>query len=72
MLVLPLVLVVGVALAADWKVTNVDRTIDLTSQIVKVSSQLTLVNTGSSDANYVEVLLSSKENEHLSYISAQE
>ncbi|VDK50659.1 unnamed protein product [Cylicostephanus goldi] len=41
-------------------------------QIVKVSSQLTFSNTGSSDANYVEVLLSKEEDEHLSYISAQE
>ncbi|CAJ0600819.1 unnamed protein product [Cylicocyclus nassatus] len=72
MLVLPLILIVGVAFAADWKVANVERTIDLSSQIVKVSSQLTLSNTGSSDANYVEVVLSNEENEHLSYISAQE
>ncbi|KIH69235.1 ribophorin I [Ancylostoma duodenale] len=41
-------------------------------QIVKVTSQLTLLNTGTSEANSVEVLLSSEENDHLSYISAQE
>ncbi|ETN78503.1 ribophorin I [Necator americanus] len=69
---LPLVLCVGVAVASDWKVTKVDRTIDLSSQIVKISSQLTLVNVGTSEANSVEVLLTKEENEHLSYISAQE
>ncbi|EPB80392.1 ribophorin I [Ancylostoma ceylanicum] len=72
MRVFPLVLLVGATLAADWKVVNVERTIDLTSQIVKVTSQLTLLNTGTSEANSVEVLLTSEENDHLSYISAQE
>ncbi|RCN32506.1 ribophorin I [Ancylostoma caninum] len=72
MRVFSLILLVGAALAADWKVVNVERTIDLTSQIVKVTSQLTLLNTGTSEANSVEVLLSSEENDHLSYISAQE
>ncbi|VDL67174.1 unnamed protein product [Nippostrongylus brasiliensis] len=40
--------------------------------IVKVTTQLTLTNTGRSEANSVELLLTAKESEHLSYISAQE
>ncbi|KAK6040691.1 ribophorin I, partial [Cooperia oncophora] len=72
MWVLPLFLFVGLAVAADWKVVNVDRTIDISSQIVKVSSQLTLSNTGSTEANTVEILVPKEESDHLAYIAAQE
>ncbi|VDO76525.1 unnamed protein product [Haemonchus placei] len=72
MRVLLLFLVVSLAAAADWKVVNVDRTIDISSQIVKVSSQLTLSNDGSAEANSVDILVPSEESEHLAYIAAQE
>uniref|UniRef100_A0A7I4YJB4 Dolichyl-diphosphooligosaccharide--protein glycosyltransferase subunit 1 n=1 Tax=Haemonchus contortus TaxID=6289 RepID=A0A7I4YJB4_HAECO len=72
MRVLLLFLVVSLAVAADWKVVNVDRTIDISSQIVKVSSQLTLSNDGSAEANSVDILVPSEESEHLAYIAAQE
>ncbi|PIO62950.1 ribophorin I [Teladorsagia circumcincta] len=72
MRVLPLFLFVGLAAAADWKVINVERTIDISSQIVKVSSQLTLSNTGSTEANAVEILVPTEESDHLAYIAAQE
>ncbi|CAJ0595202.1 unnamed protein product [Cylicocyclus nassatus] len=33
-----LILIVGVAFAADWKVANVERTIDLSSQTISPAS----------------------------------
>ncbi|KAK6028631.1 ribophorin I [Ostertagia ostertagi] len=69
MRVLPLFLFVGLAVAADWKVINVERNIDISSQIVKVSSQLTLSNTGSTEANAVEVLIPTEESDHLAYMA---
>uniref|UniRef100_A0A0K0CXY1 Dolichyl-diphosphooligosaccharide--protein glycosyltransferase subunit 1 n=1 Tax=Angiostrongylus cantonensis TaxID=6313 RepID=A0A0K0CXY1_ANGCA len=65
-------LFVGITSASDWKVVNVERTVDISSQIVKVLSQLTLSNSGSTDANSVDIVISKKESGHLSYISAEE
>lgn len=62
----------GVAFAADWKVIKVERIVDVSSQIVKVSSQLTLLNSGSAEANSVDIIITKEESEHLSYISAHE
>lgn len=39
---------------------------------MKVSAQLTLANTGSTEANAVDILIPVEESERLSYISAQE
>ncbi|KAJ1346200.1 hypothetical protein KIN20_000930 [Parelaphostrongylus tenuis] len=65
-------LILGVTFAADWKVVTVERTVDISSQIVKVSSQLTLFNSGSGDANSVDIIISKEESGHLSYIFAEE
>ncbi|KAK5965802.1 Dolichyl-diphosphooligosaccharide--protein glycosyltransferase subunit 1 [Trichostrongylus colubriformis] len=72
MRVFPLFFLMGLAFADDWKIVNVERTIDISSQIVKVSSQLTLSNTGSAEANSVEVLVPTEEIGRLAHISAQE
>lgn len=55
----------GVSLSAT-------RTIDLTSQIVKIKVEYEIKNTGSSELKYFVHVMDSKETENLAYISANE
>ncbi|PAV63078.1 hypothetical protein WR25_19851 [Diploscapter pachys] len=56
----------------EWKVTDVDRTVDLTSQVIKVQSTVTFENVGASEQNSVKIVLSEKEDAHLAYLQVQE
>uniref|UniRef100_A0A1I7W677 Dolichyl-diphosphooligosaccharide--protein glycosyltransferase subunit 1 n=1 Tax=Heterorhabditis bacteriophora TaxID=37862 RepID=A0A1I7W677_HETBA len=48
-----------------WKVVDVDRTVDISSQIVKITAELTLENGGASHATSVDIIL--KLSNHLIY-----
>lgn len=57
-------------LNADFIITKVDRSIDLTSQLVKISSQITLKNTGNEATNDVVIGVDENQIKYLSYIEA--
>ncbi|CAD6194861.1 unnamed protein product [Caenorhabditis auriculariae] len=65
-----LVALCGLAFAETWKTIDIDRTIDVSSQIVKITALHTLENTGD-EAKTVQIALSDDENAHLAYLSAQ-
>nr|CAG4634736.1 EOG090X04O4 [Alona affinis] len=52
-------------------IKSADRTIDVTSQLVKITHRLTLSNTGKSAINSFDFTVDAKSQEHLSYIKAQ-
>ncbi|CCD62020.1 Dolichyl-diphosphooligosaccharide--protein glycosyltransferase subunit 1 [Caenorhabditis elegans] len=61
----------GAVFAEDaWKAANVDRTIDATSQIVKVSTLYSFENVGNGPQSKVLIALSKEESATLSFISA--
>ena len=55
-------------LHADLIVTNVDRTIDLSTQIPKITSQVTLENKGSSAAREFLLAIEEDSASNLSYL----
>ena len=52
-------------------ITNADRTIDISSQLVKVNHKLTLSNNGQSDASDFIFAVSAGSHGKLSHVSAQ-
>ncbi|CAP26595.1 Protein CBG05717 [Caenorhabditis briggsae] len=61
----------GAVFAQDaWKAVNVDRTIDATSQIVKISTLYSFENTGTGPQSKVLIALSKEEATGLSHITA--
>uniref|UniRef100_A0A8R1DFK8 Dolichyl-diphosphooligosaccharide--protein glycosyltransferase subunit 1 n=1 Tax=Caenorhabditis japonica TaxID=281687 RepID=A0A8R1DFK8_CAEJA len=61
----------GAAFAEDaWKAANIDRTIDATSQIVKISTLYAFENVGAGPQSTVLVALSPEETRGLSLITA--
>lgn len=67
-----LLFVFGVSFAADSGivVSEVDRTIDLTTQLVKMVHKMTFTNSGSSEAKNVQFALESKVADYLAFIEA--
>ncbi|KAL7291091.1 dolichyl-diphosphooligosaccharide--protein glycosyltransferase subunit 1 [Trichogramma pretiosum] len=51
-------------------IKNADRTIDLHSQLTKITNKLVVENTGKSPVKYVLFALDAKQREQLSYVSA--
>ena len=51
-------------------IKNVDRTIDLHSQITKITNKLVIENTGKSPVRNFIFASDARQNDHLSYISA--
>lgn len=66
-----LVGIISTVAAQDLVIKSADRTIDLTSQLVKITQRLTLSNTGKSAVSSFEVAIDAKSQEHLSYFKAQ-
>lgn len=66
-LLLAFVIFVQAQLNAQLIVTKVDRSIDLTSQLVKVSSQVTIKNSGSGSTNDVLIAIEEQQLQYLSY-----
>ncbi|EGT47750.1 hypothetical protein CAEBREN_01836 [Caenorhabditis brenneri] len=61
----------GAVFAEDvWKAVNVDRTIDATSQIVKISTLYTFENLGTGPQSKISIGLSKEEAAGLSHITA--
>ena len=60
------------AIDAEIENKNVDRTIDLTSQLVKISYKITLNHLGKKPINAYSFVLTENEREHLSHISAKD
>lgn len=50
--------------------TNVERSIDLASQLAKVTTKITVDNKGSTPVKYYLVAFTSEEKQHLSYVGA--
>jgi len=66
-----LVGIISTVAAQDLVIKSADRTIDLTSQLVKITQRLTLSNTGKSAVSSFEFAIDAKSQEHLSYFKAQ-
>lgn len=60
------------AIDADIENKNVERTIDLTSQLVKISYKITLNHVNKRNINAYSFVIPSNEREHLAYISAKD
>lgn len=52
-------------------IKNAERSIDVTSQLVKITHRLTLSNTGKSAVSSFDFTIDAKSQEHLSYLKAQ-
>ncbi|XP_075552189.1 dolichyl-diphosphooligosaccharide--protein glycosyltransferase subunit 1 [Dermacentor variabilis] len=50
--------------------TNVDRNVDLQSQLVKISTKITAENKGSSPVKYYHIALTGEEKHHLAFVGA--
>ncbi|EFO85295.1 hypothetical protein CRE_24693 [Caenorhabditis remanei] len=71
MRLLLIVALLGAVLAEDdWKAVNVDRTIDATSQIVKISTLYSFENIGAGPQSKVSIALTKEEVAGLSHITA--
>ncbi|CAI5446915.1 unnamed protein product [Caenorhabditis angaria] len=57
-------------LVSSWKIANLDRSIDIASQVVKVSTLYTFENDGTSAEKQVKIAFSQEEADHLSFIAA--
>ncbi|KAF2350789.1 Ribophorin I [Trinorchestia longiramus] len=55
----------------DIVIKNVERKIDLTTQLVKISHKITIENTGSSPVKYFLMTLTQEEFEKVSFLGAQ-
>lgn len=72
MLLLFVIISLVVPLSAEIIISKADRTIDLSSQIAKVSSDITLENTGSSSVNDFILSLEEDQASHLSYLEVSD
>lgn len=60
------------AIDAEIENKNVERTIDITSQLVKISYKITLHHSANRDINTYSFVLKDNERDHLAYISAKD
>lgn len=61
----------SIAASEDLVIKSAERTVDITSQLVKITHRLTLSNTGKSSLKSFDFLIEPKAHEHLSYFKAQ-
>ncbi|CAB3406249.1 unnamed protein product [Caenorhabditis bovis] len=66
---LHLLTLVGVV-AASWRTSEIERVVDLSSQIVKIDTLYIFENTGAVSEKTVKIILTAEESEKLAYISA--
>ncbi|CAI4221046.1 unnamed protein product [Auanema sp. JU1783] len=67
-----LFLVINLLLVTSaWKINDVERKVDISTQIVKVTSVVTFEN-DNADANSLFVLLTSEEEDHLAFLEVNE
>ncbi|XP_047985328.1 dolichyl-diphosphooligosaccharide--protein glycosyltransferase subunit 1 [Leguminivora glycinivorella] len=59
-------------ITTDIKIKNVDRTIDITSQLVKISSKITLENTGSSPVKQFLLALEGSAKNNIAFVGAKD
>ena len=64
-------LVSAVVCDSSLVIKSADRTIDVTSQLVKITHRLTLSNTGKSAVSSFDFTICPKSQQHLSYFKAQ-
>lgn len=62
---------IAVVAGQDLVIKSADRTIDVTSQLVKITHRLTLSNTGKTTINSFDFTIDAKSREHLSFFKAQ-
>ena len=66
-----LLVTIASAVGEDLVIKNADRTIDITSQLVRVTHRLTLSNNGKSAVNTFNFLVDANAQKKLSFFKAQ-
>ena len=66
-----LLVTIASAVGDDLVIKNADRTVDITSQLVRVTHRLTLSNNGKSAVNTFNFLVDANAQKKLSFFKAQ-